>query len=246
MPLTYQVLFQRNRFLRRKMSRIIFSLLLIIFGSYFQTYAQENERKQWQGTLYGGLYLNNEQAWQLEPSITWNFHKYIGISLGVELTGQYNQPSRFTMIDGYEAELTENERDIAWVILKPSVVFRSPNVWRSADNYYRLWFQAEPGLSFACPFRNSLTYEIKEFQGNVGHTVDYKKFPNKGLQWFYWNARCSVNFAIDSFIIGAGYYISNLDYYSGRRNVILADGEKFRVPEKQLSQSVFLSVGYTF
>lgn len=73
------------------MNRIIFSLLLIIFGSYFQTYAHENERKQWQGTLYGGLYLNNEQAWQLEPSITWNFHKYIGISLGVELTGQYNQ-----------------------------------------------------------------------------------------------------------------------------------------------------------
>lgn len=228
------------------MNRIVFLILIMIAGSYSRAYAQEDQPKRWQATLYGGLYLNNEQAWQLEPSITWNFHKYIGVSLGVELTGQYNQPSRFTTIDGYEAKLTDNERDIAWVILKPSVVFRTPYVWRSKDNYYKLWFQAEPGISLACPFRNSLTYEIIEFQGNIGHTVDYKKFPNKGLQWFYWNARGSFNFAIDRFVIGAGYYISNLDYYSGRRNVTLANGEKFRVPEKQLSQSVFLSVGYTF
>lgn len=50
----------------------------------------------------------------------------------------------------------------------------------------------------------------------------------------------------DRFIIGAGYYISDLDYYSGRRNVTLADGSKFWVPEKQLSQAIFLSVGYRF
>lgn len=72
----------------------------------------------------------------------------------------------------------------------------------------------------------------------VSHIVDYKRFPNKDLQWFYWNARASVNFAIERFIIGAGYYISNLDYYSGRRNVTLANEQKFYVPKKELSQSI--------
>lgn len=44
------------------------------------------ESKMWQATLFGGLYLNNEQAWQLEPSVSWHFHKNIGIRLGLEFT----------------------------------------------------------------------------------------------------------------------------------------------------------------
>lgn len=75
--------------------------------------------------------MSNEQAWQLEPSITWHFHKYIGIGLGLEFTSQYNQPSRSTEIDGHKADLVDNERNVAWVILKPSVVFKSPAVWKS-------------------------------------------------------------------------------------------------------------------
>lgn len=197
-------------------------------------------------SLLGGLYLNNEQAWILEPSVSWHFHKHLGIGLGVELTSQYNQPSRTTVIDGHEAELVDNERNVGWIVFKPHVIFKSPTIWKSSDEYMRLWVQAEPGISLACPFRNSLTYEIKGFQGMVSHTVDYKRFPNKDVHWFYWNARASINFAIDRFIIGAGYGISNLDYYSGRRNVTLANGQKFYVPKKNLSQSIFLSLGYYF
>lgn len=206
----------------------------------------QNDNSFFTADLYGGLYLNNEQAWQLEPSISWIGHKYFGLALGLELTGQYNQPSRQTIIDGHEAELTDNERNVAWVILKPSVVFKSPAIWKSSDNYYSLWAQVEPGLSFACPFRNSLTYEIKEFSGIIGQTVDYRTFSNKGLRWFYWNAKASVNFSLGRFILRGGYYISNLDYYSGRRNVTLANGHKFYVPKKELSQSIFLSIGYSF
>ena len=171
---------------------------------------------------------------------------HLGVAFGLELTSQYNQPSRQTTIDGQEAELTDNERNIRWIIFKPSVVLKSPTVWESTDNDYRLWFQVEPGLSLACPFRNSLTYEIKEFAGSVSQTVDYRRFPNKGLQWFYWNARASVNFAIGRFILRGGYYLSNLDYYSGRRNITLANGQKFYVPKRELSQSIFLSIGYSF
>ncbi len=229
--------------MRFRVKIFLTACLLFVFSA---ARAAEKETYRWQATLTGGLYLNNEQAWQLEPAVTWNFHKLLGVGLGVELSGQYNQPSRLTVIDGREAVLTSNERDVAWIMLKPMLVIKSPEIWKTADRFYRLWVQAEPGLSLGCPFHNSLTYEIKEYSGAIGHTVDYRKFPNQGLRWFYWNARASVNLAIDRFIIGAGYYVSNLDYYSGRRNVTLANGEKFHVPKKEISQSVFLSVGYTF
>ncbi len=205
----------------------------------------QNDYK-FRASLSGGIYVNNEQAWFLEPSVSWHFHKYFGIGAGMELTSQYNKPSRTTVIDGHEAELVDNERNVGWIIFKPHVIFKSPTVWKSSDVLMRIWVQAEPGISLACPFHNSLTYEIKKFQGNVSQIIDYIKFPNKDLKWFYWNARISVNFAIDRFIIGAGYYISDLDYYSSRRNVVLANGQKFYVPKRELSHSIFLSLGYQF
>lgn len=212
--------------------------------SLLHAYPQND--KKISASLSGGIYINNEQAWFLEQSVSWHFHKYFGIGAGMELTSQYTQPSRMTVFDGHEAELVDNERNVGWIIFKPHVIFKSPTLWKSSDAFMRLWVHAEPGISLACPFRNSLTYEIKEFQGNVSHIVGYRKIPNKDLKWFYWNARISVNFAIDRFIIGAGYYISDLDYYSGRRNVTLQNGSKFWVPKKELSQSIFLSVGYQF
>lgn len=215
---------------------------LILFCSTF-LYAQ-NSRSVFTADLYGGIYINNEQAWLIEPSISWNFYKYFGLTFGMELTRQYNQPGRQTIIDGREAELVDNEKDIGWIIFKPSLTFKTPAIWKSPDNYFRLWAQIEPGLSLACPFRNSLTYEVKEFSGEIGQTVDYRKFPNKGLQWFYWNARTSVCFSVDRFVFRGGYCISNLDYYSGRRNIKLANGHKYYVPKKELSQSIFLSIGY--
>ncbi len=219
-------------------------IIAVIFLVAIAAIAQE-EKRPFTATLYGGIYLNNEQAWTIEPSVAWHFHKYIGVALGMELTSQYNQPSRTTTINGHEASLADNEKNIAWIIFKPSVIFKSPNLLKNKDDI-RLWLQAEPGISLACPFRNSLTYDIYDIKGNVGTVVDYMKFPNKGLDWFYWNARLSVNLSIDRFVIGAGYGISNLDYYSGRRNVTLQNGSKFWVPKKELSQSIFLSVGYRF
>ncbi len=219
---------------------ILFALLL----PSLEIFAQK-EKNPFTATLYGGIYLNNDQAWSIEPSIAWHFHKYMGVAFGMELTSQYNQPSRQTTINGKEASLTDNEKNIAWIIFKPTVIFKSPNLLKNKE-YIRLWLQAEPGISLACPFRNSLTYDIYDIKGDVGTMVDYMKFPNKGLKWFYWNARLSINVAFDCFVAGAGYGISNLDYYSGRRNVTLQNGSKFWVPKKELSQNIFLSIGYQF
>ena len=222
-------------------------LILAFYIFLCSSFAQAQDSKHsFTADLYTGLYLTDEPAWQLEPSFSWNCYKLLGLRVGVEVTRQYNQPSHSTTIDGQLAELTDNERDIGWLILKPSVVIKSPIIWKSADNGYRLWMQAEPGISVACPFRNSLTYEIQEFHGAVSHTVDYRTFKNRNLKWCYWNVRVSANFAIDHLIIGCGYAISNFDYYACRRNVILPTGNKFYVPKKELSKNIFLSIGYAF
>ena len=42
------------------------------------SYGQDNKNGV-VATLYGGIYLNNDQAWLVEPSVSWHLHKYIGL-----------------------------------------------------------------------------------------------------------------------------------------------------------------------
>ncbi|WP_297065685.1 hypothetical protein, partial [uncultured Duncaniella sp.] len=65
-------------------------------------------------------------------------------------------------------------------------------------------------------------------------------------EWSIAYIELTLNMQFERFVVGAGYQISNFDYYSSRRNVTLADGQKFHVPAKELSHNVFLSVGYMF
>lgn len=94
---------------------------MVLFSLIFfpkNAYAQE-EKHPFTAELYGGIYINNENAWLVEPTVSWNFHKYLGLSFGVELTSQYNQPTRQTIIDGYKSELADNERNVRWIMFKP-------------------------------------------------------------------------------------------------------------------------------
>lgn len=224
------------------MKRTIKLLITLLLVSVVSTDIRASENLQ--ATIYGGLYLNSDtQAWQIEPSIAYHFNDYFGAGIGLEFTSQYNRPSRQTVIDNHEAELTEP--NIAWAIFKPSIIVKSPNLLNSNSDY-RLWVQAEPGVSLACPLHNSVTYALKEFNGNVGHSIDYRRIANSDLKWIYWHTRATVNFAIDRVVIGIGYSISNFDYYSCRRNITLPNGAKFKVPGKELSHCLVASIGFKF
>lgn len=227
------------------MKKFVIILISAIFLP-LMIFAQEAENRKWQANLYGGLYLENEQAWIIEPSITWHFHKYLGISMGLEFTSQYLQPLHTAVINGMDAYTDDNTKNIGWMVFKPSLHIKSPAVWANKDNGYALWFQFEPGVNLACPFRNSATYKISAIPGINGPGIDCVSYPNKDIQWFYWNTRISANFSVERFVVGVGYSLSNFDYYSCRRNIQLPDGTKYYVPEKEFSQSIFLSIGYRF
>lgn len=225
----------------------IMVVLALAIASVCRLSAEDEEfGRGWQCWLYGGVSATGASAWTLEPSVKRMFNKYVGVGLGLEVTSQFGQTGHSTMIDGHIAELAANERDVRWILFKPAVVIRTPDIWRSADGAWRLWLQGEPGVTLGCPFRNSLTYEILDFQGNVSTVTGWRRFSNHGLRWAYWNARVSVNIAFDYLVFGASYSVSNLDYYSGRRGVTLADGTALYVPARELFQSVSVSVGYLF
>ena len=86
-----------------KHSIILTALLLLCCGT--AVHAQD-DKPTFTADLYGGLYLNNEPAWQLEPSVSWLFHKYLGVAFGLELTSRLNsQTMRGTSDGSYSSRL---------------------------------------------------------------------------------------------------------------------------------------------
>lgn len=197
------------------------------------------------GDASGGLYFD-QTAWSLETSIEWSFKKYLALYCGFEMTSEFGQWDYHTVIDGLEARTTDNDRDVKWFILKPGLVVKTPALLRNRDGDIRFWLQAKPGLSFACPVSNSVTFELIRYQANVGKVVGHHRIGNEGLQWFYWQCPFSMTVAFDRFICSLGYELSNFDYYSCRRNVMLPAGHKYPVPKRRISQKVFLAIGYNF
>ena len=226
--------------------RNIFYVFILMLTLPFVCKAQGDENYRWETNLYAGIYIENEQAWIIEPSIAWHFHNYFGVAVGLEFTSQYNQPGRSLTINGQNANLTDNNKNIAWMLFKPAIILKSPTIKLNKEGDYKLWFQVEPGVSLACPFKNSVTYETVNSQNNSNALIDYATFRNKDLKVFYWNAKISAKIAIERWVLGLGYEVSDFDYYSCRRNITLPDGSKFYVPKKEISQSVLLSVGYKF
>ncbi len=53
---------------------------------------------RWQAGLAGGL--KSGQAWEMEPFGIWHFHRTLGVKLGINITSQYNQPTRAFEHDG--------------------------------------------------------------------------------------------------------------------------------------------------
>lgn len=228
-----------------KMKKLLLSWMIGMLGCVGAV-AAEKEKRDFEVGVYGGVTLSDEIAWTVEPSVTWQFHKYVGVGAGLAMTHQYNESDRQTVIDGYPSILVNSQIGAGWFLFKPYLVLRSPCIWSNNDGEVQLRVVLQPGVTLGCPFHNSLTYRLERIENNVGTTVGYRRFGNRGLEIFYWNVRAALNLQIGDVVVGLGYEASNLDYYSSRRNVILQNGSKFQVPERMLHQNIFLMLGYRF
>lgn len=124
--------------------RQLLSITLLLLSICSITAQTIEEKHDFTARLYGGIYVNNSDAWTLEPSVTWQFHRYLGVAMGIEFTSQYSGTSRSTDIDGHWANLVDNQENCGWIVFKPSIVLKSPSLIRNNEDI-QLWLQAEPG-----------------------------------------------------------------------------------------------------
>ena len=66
----------------------LFLLSLLFLSPTILLFAQDDRAK---GIVSIAAGLNNNESWEVEPSVTYYFSKYIGGTLGLNVTSQYNQ-----------------------------------------------------------------------------------------------------------------------------------------------------------
>jgi len=229
------------------MTNTKFLLALSFLAFAVSLHAQEVESMKTVFSVSAGL--NSNQSWEMEPSVSYYFCPYIGCTLGLNITNQYNQIGYSGTVSGngnLHWEIEDSEASVTKFLFRPAINLRTPILWLDQDHDTGLTFQLEPGLYMAAPVNDRVTvlYRDKE---HVSSVTDSKRLSNNKGDWLFWNIRSAISLHIDRFIISSGYSISNFDIYSGRRNILI-EGVKLdsKLPKREYTNSFFLSLGYSF
>lgn len=229
-----------------EVSRLFFFIVLFL-SSTVLLYGQNEERFKGIVSLAAGL--NNNDSWELEPSVTYYFSKYVGGTFGLNITNQYNQAGFSGVIPGNDRKywsIEDSDANITKFLLHPGICLRTPVLWLDKDHDTRFTFQIEPGLLIALPVNDRVTvnYRDKEHNSTI---IDCKRISNTKGDCIFWSLRGSISLHVDPLILSTGYSISNFDVYSGRRNMVVENIKlNQKLPMREYTYSFFISLGYCF
>lgn len=224
----------------------LFLLTVLFLSPTVWLFAQDDRAK---GIVSIAAGLNNNQSWEVEPSVTYYFSKYIGVTLGLNVTSQYNQVGFSGTIAGNSRiywSIEDDEANVAKFLLHPAISLRTPILWLDKDHETGLTIQIEPGMYIALPVNDQITVNYRDKERN-STIIDSKRVSNTKGECVFWNVRGSISLNIDRFVLSTGYSISNLDIYSGRRNIVVENLKlDQKLPIREYTYSFFISLGYCF
>lgn len=224
----------------------LFLLTVLFLSPTVLLFAQDDRAK---GIVSIAAGLNNNESWEVEPSVTYYFSKYIGVTLGLNVTSQYNQVGFSGTIAGNSRiywSIEDDETNVAKFLLHPAISLRTPILWLDKDHETGLTIQIEPGMYIALPVNDQITVNYRDKERN-STIIDSKRVSNTKGECVFWNVRGSISLNIDRFVLSTGYSISNFDIYSGRRNIVVENLKlDQKLPIREYTYSFFISLGYCF
>lgn len=209
--------------------------------------AQQREKRPfWKVELEGAL--NNYDAWEVEPSITFLPIQYAGISLGLLFTQPYLNES-ISGVSQNQQFLWSSTTDHAasyFLALRPGLQLNTPKLWVGRDKDYALYLSISPGLTLPLSANNEFNIDYYPNQTGVWTAVRREHVSNKGARTVYYHLRTDLSLEVDNgLIFSAGYTCSDFDLFGGSRNIVI-EGKELGLPRHRLMHSFGFSVGYRF
>lgn len=188
--------------------------------------------------------INTNEAWESEFSYHYMALPYLGFGGGIGFYKEF-EGERYLWGEAWDEMASpwiSDEDKIGNIYIRPSIVLYSPSIKFRRDN--RLCLMFEPGLQMILPHSS---VDIDYYDSATLQRTKSKSISSWRGDWCFWNFRGSINYTHRQFSLAMGYGISNLDIYSIRRHLkFQGHSLKEFYPSKELTHSLFLTLGYTF
>lgn len=208
--------------------------------------AQE-ERLLWE--VEANVALDNYGCWSIEPSVTFQPLRYVGLTIGL----WYNEP----ISTDYAFSGTTFDNRLIWSVsdgesIGKTLAFRSsfrlvtPSVHLGNDKEYELYFAVSPGITV--PFVPNRRVDIDYFpnQAGVWSALLRESVKNHGARKAFVYIRSALTLKMDDRLtLSLGYTCSDFDPYASVRNLFW-EGKRFEAEKHRLAHNVSIGIGVCF
>ena len=226
------------------MRSILFFICLIFT---FEGQAQEVEKSHmWKVELSGAL--NNNSAWEVEPSVTYLPIPYVGITMGLLFCNTIEQDSYtgFSRDNQWFWDSDESNPGCHFFALRPAIQLVTPAFKFGKDKDTGLSLVVSPGSTIPLPVNQEFNISYVPNTPGVWIPQKFDHIKNKGGKSLFYHIKSMLSLYIDQrYIFSLGYIFSNFDLYSGGRNFVV-EGKRLSMPRIRFMHSFFLSIGYRF
>lgn len=224
-----------------KATKKVMVLLLAMLASV-AAHAQSADQPMhhWQG--YIETSFHNTMNLGFEVGLKYFPIRYIGIGAGVGIGGDIGEMGTITFDAGDMKVIADDGDGVVW--FSTGLQLQSPALWRDSDGNSQLSLKADAGIRLPVPANNKLGYQvIPNATGTWEGDWQYER--NHGGKSCFLYFKPSVAYDVNRCQIWLGYSWSNMDPYSGVRNVTIM-GHHLDFPRKRTMHGLSIGIGYRF
>ena len=222
--------------------RILESMLLAMFACVAaNAQAVDEPMRHWQG--YIETSFQNTMNLGFEVGIKYYPIRYVGIGAGVGIGGDIGELGTITFEAGDMMVIADDGDGVVW--FSTGLHLQSPALWRSSDGDGQLSLKADAGIRLPVPKNDKISYYVVPKAAGTWESGPMQYERNHGGASCFLCFKPALALDINRCQVWLGYLLSNMDPYSGVRNVTIM-GHPMTFPHKKTMHGLTLGLGIRF
>ena len=197
--------------------------------------------RHWQGFVETSF--QNTMDLSFEFGIKYFPVKFVGIGVGVGIGGDIGELQSTTFEVGDMRVIADDGLGVVW--FDTGLQLQSPTLWRNGDGDVKLSLKADAGIRLPVPKNDKISYYIVPKAAGTWESGPTQYERNHGGESCFLYFKPAVVLDVNRCQVWLGYLLSNMDPYSGVRNVTIM-GHPMAFPHRRTMHGLTLGVGIRF
>lgn len=187
-------------------------------------------------------------TWEAKLSFSYLFNNYLGVAASISKNNSFEVGSyspKHQIFSFPRWQVSCSDMNSANTLLRAAIRLSIPPIKLNSDGDVCLSFNVEPGI---CCYLGSDDVNVL-FTRNEGSAVLFsdRSYNPVNTEYFSWNISNQLRLVLDNWFLFTSYNISNIDKYTGKRDVII-EGTRLGslLPSRELVHGGEIGIGIRF